>query len=51
MDGQGRDAGVVYSEMQSRENTQEDLTARALMRALYPAGCGYRVSLCVWRNG
>jgi len=40
--GQGEDAGVVYSEMQSRENTDSDRSYRALQRALYPEPSGYR---------
>lgn len=43
MDGEGRDAGVVYCEMQSRENSMEDLTSRELLRAFYPGACGYKV--------
>jgi len=39
--GQGEDAGVVYSEMQSRENTDSDRSYRALQRALYPEPSGY----------
>ena len=38
----GEDAGVVYSEMQDCEHTGSNLTHRALMKALYPEGCGYR---------
>ncbi|XP_045129577.1 uncharacterized protein C05D11.1-like [Portunus trituberculatus] len=40
--GEGEDAGVVYSEMQGRENTDGDRTLRALLRAMYPEGSGYR---------
>ncbi|KAG0726518.1 hypothetical protein GWK47_004298 [Chionoecetes opilio] len=39
---EGEDAGVVYSEMQGRENTDSDRTLRALLRAMYPEGSGYR---------
>ena len=35
------DKGVVYCEMQGRENTEESLVDRALMDLLYPHGCGY----------
>lgn len=43
IDGQGRDAGTVYSEMQERENTPDDLINLTLQRALYPSPlCGYR---------
>ena len=38
----GEDAGVVYSEMQDDEHTGTNMTHRALLRALYPEGCGYR---------
>ncbi|XP_050697306.1 uncharacterized protein C05D11.1-like isoform X1 [Eriocheir sinensis] len=40
--GEGEDAGVVYSEMQGRENTDSDLCLRAMLRAMYPPGSGYR---------
>lgn len=40
--GEGEDAGVVYSEMQGRENTDGDRTLRALLRAMYPPSSGYR---------
>ena len=40
--GEGEDAGVVYSEMQGRENTDSDRTMRALLRAMYPPSSGYR---------
>jgi len=39
--GEGKDAGVVYSEMQARENTSESLSQRALSMLLYPGTCGY----------
>lgn len=33
---------MVYSEMQGRENTDSDLCLRAMLRAMYPSGSGYR---------
>ena len=42
MNEDGEDAGVVYSEMQDDEHTGTNMTHRALLRALYPEGCGYR---------
>lgn len=38
----GIDAGVVYSEMQGRENLQGDLLDLAMRRHLYPEGDGFR---------
>lgn len=35
-------AGVVYSEMQGRENTSGDLMALSAQRLFYPAGSAYR---------
>ena len=42
IDGDGEDAGVVYCEMQSRENSGESRVHLALLRAMYPGNCGYR---------
>ncbi len=43
VNGEGEDAGVVYSEMQSVENEDETIVERAVHRALYPnPDCGYR---------
>ncbi|KAK2461846.1 hypothetical protein APHAL10511_006309 [Amanita phalloides] len=42
IDGEGYDSGVVYSEMQGRENTSGDLMALRLQRRLDPPGSGYR---------
>ncbi|TRY64379.1 hypothetical protein TCAL_03614, partial [Tigriopus californicus] len=42
VNGQGQDAGVVYCEMQGRENTAEERVQRALLQALYPGHCGYK---------
>ncbi|XP_065331975.1 uncharacterized protein C05D11.1-like [Cloeon dipterum] len=40
IDGEGRDSGVVYCEMQGRENSCESLCHLAVLQALYP-GSGY----------
>ncbi|KAF2016044.1 zinc metalloprotease-like protein [Aaosphaeria arxii CBS 175.79] len=42
VDGKGYDAGVVYSEMQGRENLQGDLMDLQMRRLLYAEGDGYR---------
>ncbi|XP_013065867.2 uncharacterized protein C05D11.1-like isoform X1 [Biomphalaria glabrata] len=42
INGNGEDAGVVYCEMQARENSGESRTQLALVRGLYPESCGYR---------
>ncbi len=43
VNGEGEDAGVVYSEMQSVENEDENVVQRAMHRAIYPnENCGYR---------
>ncbi|KAH7100191.1 Metalloenzyme, LuxS/M16 peptidase-like protein [Auriculariales sp. MPI-PUGE-AT-0066] len=42
VDPEGRDAGVVYSEMQARENTPGDLSNLQLQRLVNPAGSAYR---------
>lgn len=42
IDGKGQDSGVVYSEMQGRENTSGDLMALKMQRLLSPPGSGYR---------
>jgi len=42
VDGEGADAGVVYCEMQGRENTGYSRSSTALDRLLFPQGvCGY----------
>lgn len=38
----GEDAGVVYCEMQARENTGESKCELELLRSLYPGKCGYK---------
>nr|KAG5705771.1 hypothetical protein BaRGS_027430 [Batillaria attramentaria] len=42
VNGEGEDAGVVYCEMQARENTGESLTHLSMLRAMYPGHCGYK---------
>lgn len=42
IDGEGNDAGVVYSEMQGVQNTQSELMELAARRRLYPEGDGFR---------
>ncbi|ORY16226.1 zinc metalloprotease-like protein [Clohesyomyces aquaticus] len=42
IDGNGYDAGVVYSEMQGRQNLQGDLMDLQMRRHLYPDGDGFR---------
>lgn len=39
--GEGIDAGVVYCEMQGRENSAESKMHLTMARALYPGKCGY----------
>ena len=43
VNGEGEDAGVVYSEMQSCENEDETIVERAIHKLMYPnSECGYR---------
>ncbi|KAJ9606108.1 hypothetical protein H2200_009069 [Cladophialophora chaetospira] len=42
IDGNGNDAGVVYSEMQGVQNTASELIELQSKRILYPQGVGYR---------
>lgn len=42
INGEGEDAGVVYCEMQARENTAEERTLFHLLQAMYPGNCGYK---------
>ena len=42
VDGEGNDAGVVYSEMQDRENSAELLMFSKAKRLLYADGVGFR---------
>lgn len=42
INGKGEDAGVVYSEMQGRENSSGDLMELKAQRMLYPRSSAYR---------
>ncbi|KAF2454784.1 metallopeptidase [Lineolata rhizophorae] len=42
IDGEGKDAGVVYSEMQAVQNTQQELMELRARRLIYPEGNGFR---------
>jgi hypothetical protein len=42
VNGEGKDAGVVYSEMQGRQNQSMDLMELAMQRLMFPEGNGYR---------
>lgn len=42
MDGDGNDGGVVYSEMQGRENAASSLLHRRMLQHIYPGDCGYK---------
>ncbi|CAL1695482.1 unnamed protein product [Somion occarium] len=42
INGNGEDSGVVYSEMQGRENTPGDLMALRMQRLINPPGSAYR---------
>ncbi|CAO1622067.1 unnamed protein product [Parajaminaea phylloscopi] len=42
INGKGQDAGVVFSEMQGRENSSGDLLELRTQRSLYPEGNAYR---------
>ncbi|KAH8556354.1 Metalloenzyme, LuxS/M16 peptidase-like protein [Umbelopsis sp. PMI_123] len=42
INGKGEDAGVVYSEMQGRQNSSDDRMQLRMQRHLFPPGCGYR---------
>ena len=42
INGEGEDAGVVYCEMQGRENMAEELSTFLLLRHMYPGHCGYK---------
>ncbi|KAL8961254.1 MAG: hypothetical protein Q9193_002162 [Seirophora villosa] len=42
VDGEGHDAGVVYSEMQGVQNTQGELMELRAKRLLYPENVGFR---------
>eukprot|EP00743_Colponemidia_sp_Colp-15_P003789 GILK01004087.1.p1 GENE.GILK01004087.1~~GILK01004087.1.p1 ORF type:complete len:1022 (-),score=207.76 GILK01004087.1:87-3122(-) len=40
--GDGEDAGVVYCEMQARENTGDSRCHLTMLRHMYPGECGYK---------
>nr|XP_042906689.1 uncharacterized protein C05D11.1 isoform X2 [Parasteatoda tepidariorum] len=42
INGLGEDAGVVYNEMQTRENSGESRCHLAMLRSMYPGHCGYK---------
>lgn len=42
VNGEGEDAGVVYSEILGIENTGENLVTTAAGNAVYPGHCGYK---------
>ena len=42
INGEGDDAGVVYCEMQARENTGESRCHLEMLREMYPGHCGYK---------
>ncbi|XP_076642310.1 uncharacterized protein C05D11.1 [Halictus rubicundus] len=42
INGEGEDAGVVYCEMQGKENIGEYLVYTELVRAIFPGHCGYK---------
>ena len=42
IDGEGNDAGVVYSEMQGLQNTAQELIDLRFKRIMYPEGVGFR---------
>ncbi|KAL2732287.1 uncharacterized protein V1477_014528 [Vespula maculifrons] len=42
INGEGEDAGVVYCEMQGKENMGEYLVYNELCKAIHPGHCGYK---------
>ncbi|XP_033646112.1 uncharacterized protein C05D11.1-like [Asterias rubens] len=42
VNGEGENAGVVYCEMQGRENSGESRSHLAMLREMYPGHCGYK---------
>lgn len=42
INGEGENAGVVYCEMQARENTGESRCYLEMLRSMYPGKCGYK---------
>jgi len=43
VNSEGEDAGIVYCEMQARENSGHSLTHCAFLKQMYPGHCGYKV--------
>ncbi|VDK53464.1 unnamed protein product, partial [Anisakis simplex] len=43
INGNGEDAGVVYSEMQDHESDMQEIVSRHRKELFYPEGCSYRV--------
>ncbi|XP_064477916.1 uncharacterized protein C05D11.1-like [Ornithodoros turicata] len=41
INGEGENAGVVFCEMQARENTADSRCMLHLLRVMFPEGCGY----------
>lgn len=44
--GDGTDAGVVYCELQAKENSEEETVYKELVRTIYPPNSGYH-----WQTG
>jgi len=42
VNGEGENAGIVYCEMQARENSGDSLTHLEFVRSMYPGVCGYK---------
>lgn len=42
INGEGEDAGVVYCEMQARENSGDSRCYLEMLRSMYPGKCGYK---------
>uniref|UniRef100_A0A915C794 Peptidase M16 C-terminal domain-containing protein n=1 Tax=Parascaris univalens TaxID=6257 RepID=A0A915C794_PARUN len=45
INGNGEDAGVVYSEMQDHESDMENIVSRKRRELFYPEGSAYRVEV------
>ena len=50
INGEGEDAGVVYCEMQARENTADERVQFQLLQVMYPGDCGYKVRVCIQQD-
>ena len=44
----GSDAGVVYCEVQAKENNSNNISYLNMTQHMYPGHCGYKVNLCSW---